>query len=277
VEAEEHSDRRRRRITAVRARDASTGQETRHEADAFVFAVGVKGLKKLVASSPDVLAAEPELRRAMALRSIDCVATRLWFDRRVSTRFPANVLAGFERSAGATFFMLDQLNDEYKGDGVQGSVVAADFYGASELLPLDDDAIVRRVVSHLRECEPGFRDAQVVDSAVLRAPEAVTHFSVGSFINRPPQVLPGLDNLFLAGDLVKGVPTGANGLSQERAYVTGLSAANAVLGRLAPGGKGMVRIPDVSQDEPHVAAGKAAVRAARAALGPLLARNPLMQ
>jgi uncharacterized protein with NAD-binding domain and iron-sulfur cluster len=269
----EENNSERRRVTAVRARDASTGQETRYEGDAFVFAVGVKGLKKLVSANPD-LAAVPELRRAMALRAIDCVATRLWFDKKVSTKFPANVLAGFERSAGATFFMLDQLNDEYKD--VEGSVVAADFYGASELLPLSDDAIVARVVSHLRECEPGFESANVIDSAVLRAPEAVTHFSVGSFSNRPPQRLPGVPNLFLAGDLVKGVATGANGLSQERAYVTGLSAANAVLEKVADG-RGVVRIPEVARDEPHIVAAKGAARAARQALGPLLALSPLMR
>jgi len=285
------------RVTAVRARDAKTGAETRHEADAFVFAVGVRGLKKMVRGSP-ALSALPELRAAMALRSIDCVATRLWFDRKVPTRFPANVLAGFERSAGATFFMLDQLQDEYGafgggaggggaaggeegggggGGAVEGgSVVSADFYNASELLPLSDEAIVARVLSHLRECEPGFRDARVVDSAVLRAPEAVTHFAVGSYAARPPQVLDGLSNLFLAGDLVRGVATGANGLSQERAYVTGLSAANEVLSRVA-GGRGAVTIPEVAQDEPHVKTAKAAARAARRALAPLLALNPLMK
>lgn len=259
-------------ITAVRARDAKTGEETTYEADAFVFAVGVKGLKKLVADNA-CLARQDELRAASSLRSIDCLATRLWFDRPVATRFPANVLAGFERSAGATFFMLDQLSDEYKGGN---SVVASDFYNATELLPLPDDAIVARVLSHLRECEPRFRDAQVVDSAVLRAPQAVTHFSVGSYAARPPQRLPGLPNLFLAGDLVKGVDTGANGLSQERAYVTGLSAANCVLQRVADG-KGVVSIPAVAKDEPHIVAAKQAARQARQALAPLIALNPFMR
>ena len=55
--------------------------------------------------------------------------------------------------------------------------------------------------------------AQVVDSAVMRAPRAVTHFSPGSYAARPAQET-GLRNLFLAGDWVKGVPHGANGLSQ---------------------------------------------------------------
>lgn len=35
-----------------------------------------------------------------------------------------------------------------------------------------------------------------------------------------------IPNAVLAGDWVKGVKHGANGLSQERAYVTGLTAAN---------------------------------------------------
>lgn len=55
--------------------------------------------------------------------------------------------------------------------------------------------------------------AQVVDSAVMRAPRAVTHFSPGSYAARPAQET-GLRNLFLAGDWVKGVPHGADGLSQ---------------------------------------------------------------
>lgn len=35
-----------------------------------------------------------------------------------------------------------------------GSVITADFYNASALLPLSDDAIVARVKAHLETCEP---------------------------------------------------------------------------------------------------------------------------
>jgi len=45
----------------------------------------------------------------MNLRALDVIATRLWFDRVVDTRYPANVLSGFEKTAGATFFNLNQL------------------------------------------------------------------------------------------------------------------------------------------------------------------------
>ena len=47
--------------------------------------------------------------------AVDCIAVRLWFDRRVPTRFPANVLAGFEQDTGATFFDLNYLQVDLAG------------------------------------------------------------------------------------------------------------------------------------------------------------------
>ncbi|KIY95975.1 hypothetical protein MNEG_11988 [Monoraphidium neglectum] len=201
----------------------------------------------------------------MNLRAIDVIATRLWFDKKVPCKYPANVLAGFERTAGATFFDLNALQDEYRD--APGSVLTADFYGASELLPLSDDQIVQRLVDHIRVCEPGFKGANVVDSA------AVTHFSPGSHSSRPFQST-SIPNLFLAGDWVKGVDHGANGLSQERAYVTGLIAANLVVGKLQQGLP--AQILDVEKDEPHIAAGRAAVEALRGLAGGLGIKSPFM-
>ncbi|KAF8066234.1 pds [Scenedesmus sp. PABB004] len=293
----------------VVTRDVSTGATATHAADAVVFAVGVTGMQKLVSSVP-LLGARAEFRRTMSLRALDVVATRLFLDRRVPTRYPANVLSGFERSAGATYFNLNDLQDEYRD--APGSVIASDFYNASELLPLSDDEvpaarrgagaarrgarargsprpaqararrapppmraqIVARVKSHLEACEPAFRDAAVVDSAVLRFPKAVTHFSPGSYVARPYQVT-SLRNVFIAGDWVKGVPHGANGLSQERALVTGLIAANLVID--ACGGRGAKAVVlDVEPDEPHVAAAKAANQAVRGVLDGLGLRSPLL-
>ena len=66
-------------------------------------------MQKLVSGCP-VLAAREEFRRINNLHSIDCISTRLWFDRRVSTHFPANVLGkGFEDATGGTFFNLNDL------------------------------------------------------------------------------------------------------------------------------------------------------------------------
>lgn len=62
--------------------------------------------------------------------------------------------------------------------------------------------------------QPGItRGCKVIDSWVGRFPQAVTCFSPGSYANRPRQALEG-SNVFVAGDWVKGVEHGANGLSQ---------------------------------------------------------------
>ena len=78
---------------------------------------------------------------------------------------------------------------------------------------------------------------QAVDSHVVRYPGAVTWFSPGSYPNRPP-LQTSVPNLVCAGDWVRmgDREHGAKGLCQERAYVSGIQAANAlsasgVLGR----------------------------------------------
>merc|ERR1719383_1634156 len=120
-------------------------------------------------------------------------------------------------------------------------------------MPLPDDKVVQRVMESLRACEPGFQGATCTDYAVLRFPRAVTHFTPGSY-----------ENLFVAGDWVRDVPHGAHGLSQERAYVTGLRAANLVVEELGVGRA--AEILDVEEDEPHVKVPRELNRAVKAQL-----------
>ena len=47
------------------------------------------------------------------------------------------------------------MQTEYRDE--PGSVITADFYHASALLPLTDADIVQRLTSHLAACEPGFK------------------------------------------------------------------------------------------------------------------------
>ena len=137
--------------------------------DACVLALGSKGLKNVLAGSPEVARESSELTRAASMQSIDVIACRLWLDKKVATRSPANVFAKFDqlRGAGGTFFMLDQLqgtdkkgedmlwgesNDgsEIKDDAskaeVRGSVVACDFYNAGSLLSLSDEDIISLLI-----------------------------------------------------------------------------------------------------------------------------------
>jgi len=129
-------------------------------------------------------------------------------------------------------------------------VIAADFYHSNPLMPRSDEQVLKDVQSYLGVCEEGFKTATMIDGAVLRYYGAVTHFSPGSYASRPTQKT-SLQNLFLAGDWVKGVKHGANGLSQERAYVTGLIAANEVIRKMQNGVT--AKILDVEPDEPHIA------------------------
>jgi hypothetical protein len=78
----------------------------------------------------------------------------------------------------------------------------------------------------------------------------------------------------LAGDYVKGVAHGANGLSQERAYVTGLTAADLVIDKFGAGRK--AAILNVEPDEPHIAALRQLNSSVRGTLEALNIRSPFL-
>lgn len=258
-------------VTVVTAKNLETGNEEVYQTDAVVLAISVAGMQKLVLANP-ALGSRREFQNIMNLSSIDCVATRLWFDRRIPTRFPANVLAGFEPDVGATYFNLsDMQEEEFKNE--PGTVIAADFYGANSLLPLSDEEIVAKVKRNIARCEPAFESAEIIDSAVLKFPRAVTHFSPGSHKNRPYQRT-SIPNLMIAGDYVKGLDHGANGLSQERAWVTGLSAANLVIEQLGQGTK--ANILPVEQEETHITVAKEANKQVQGALRTFGLRLPFL-
>ena len=95
-------------VKSVKAQDVQTGTETVYEADAVILAVSIKGMKRLMRTCA-ALAGREEFQRIMNLKGIDVMATRLWFDEDIETRFPSNVLARFEQDVGGTYFNLSQL------------------------------------------------------------------------------------------------------------------------------------------------------------------------
>lgn len=229
------------------------GEET-FEADAVIFAVGVTGMQKIVNSS-STLRQFPEFCNLMNLSTIDVLATRLWFDRKIPVPLPSNACFGFDNTTGWTFFDLNALHDEWKNE--PGSVIEADFYHANQLLPMDDADIIAKVQRDLATCVPEFRAAKVVDSSVIRLPKAVTHFSPGSY----QSMLSGktsFANIFMSGDWII---TRHGSWSQEKAYVTGLEAANRVIEQFKIGTPAEI-IP-VEADEPHIAFARSANRALR--------------
>eukprot|EP00884_Botryococcus_braunii_P022921 jgi/Botrbrau1/9312/Bobra.0111s0036.1 len=247
-------------ITSVTA-DTQQGPKV-YQCDALVMAVGISGLQRIVAGCP-VLAAREEFRRVNNLGSLDILAVRLWLDRKVDIPRASNACFGFDARVGWTFFHLNELHDEYADANT--TIVEADFYHANELLPMSDEAIVQKVMRDLTTCVPGFRGALVVDSSVLRLARAVTHFAPGCYpsLMRPTTSFP---NLFAAGDWI--VDTHGS-YSQEKAYVTGIEAANNVMRWCGVGSPAPV-IP-LELEEAQVVALRAAVRATRR----IVEANPL--
>ncbi|QNI94300.1 FAD-dependent pyridine nucleotide-disulfide oxidoreductase [Synechococcus sp. A15-127] len=256
-------------IESVQTRSLATGETGLIDGvDAVVLAVGARGLGSLMAASPQCAALAPELLRAGELGAIDVVSVRLWLDRTVAVADPANVFSRFEalRGAGGTFFMLDQLQGEtlqelWGDQPVQGSVIASDFYNASAIAELSDQAIVDCLMQELLPlAQPAFREAQVVDQEVRRYPGSVSLFSPGSFQQRPP-LETSMATVVCAGDWVRMGQRehGAKGLCQERAYVCGLEAANSLLRREVVRGmdSGEHRVIPIRPDEPQVVLGRA--------------------
>ena len=258
-------------VCSVETRSLSTGQSTVIDhIDGVVLAVGAKGVAALMSQSPQCAEFLPELKRAGSLGAIDVVSVRLWLDRTVDVADPANVFSRFRalKGAGATFFMLDQLQRDSRqelwgGQPVQGSVVASDFYNASALAELSDQEIVDCLVQNLLPmAQSAFRDVQVVDQEVRRYPASVSLFSPGSFNQRPP-LETSLASVVCAGDWVRMGERefGAKGLCQERAYVCGLEAGNSLLRRgiVTPKGLSRARHPviPIRADEPQVVLGRA--------------------
>ena len=212
-------------------------------ADAIISGVSITGMKKIVASS-STLNNYAQFRNLSNLKGIDVLATRLWFDRQIKIPLPSNACFGFDATTGWTFFDLNDLHDEYHNQ--PNTVVEADFYHANQLLPMSDEQIINKVHRDLATCIPAFGAAKVVDSSVIRVREGVTHFFPGSY----QYLLPAktdIPNLYMSGDWII---TRHGSWSQEKAFVTGLEAANIVIQQFGIGHKANI-IP-IEADEPHI-------------------------
>jgi uncharacterized protein with NAD-binding domain and iron-sulfur cluster len=217
------------------------------DADAVVFSVGISGMKKIVSNSESLQSRE-EFRNLKNLGAIDVLATRLWFDRKINIPLASNACFGFDETTGWTFFDLNALHDEYRDE--PGTIVEVDFYHANQFIPLSNEEIIPIVQRYLKTCVPEFANAKVIDSSVIRLPQAVTHFSPGSYRYMLPTKT-SFNNVFMSGDWI----TSRHGSwSQEKAFVTGLEAANLVVSYLGEGA--YANILPVEADEAHIQAAR---------------------
>lgn len=231
------------------------------EADTVVFAVGAAALNTLVRFSPE-LSRHAEFRRFANLRGTGVLATRLFLDQQIETPYSANACWGFDRGVGMTFFDITKLHgsDDHTISDAPGSVIEVDYYHAASLLVMDDESIVEKAKRDLDTMlGTTCRNAKVVDAAVVRLPQAVNWYYPGSYADMPDKESQAFSNAYFVGDLVR---SRHGSWSQEKAYVTGIEAANAILGKSESDG-----IIALSADEPHVALGRQAVAFGKDLLG----------
>jgi len=235
------------------------------DADNVVFAVGGAALNGMVRNSPQ-LSKHAEFRKFANLRGTGVLATRLYLDRELDAPYSANACWGFDEGVGMTYFDITKLHDltinESSEDNneVSGSIIELDYYHAASLLVMSDEEIVDKVKRDLDTIlGKQSANAKVLDAAIVRLPQAVNWYSPGSYKNMPDAQSFSVNNAFFCGDIVR---SRHGSWSQEKAYVTGIEAANLILGR--KDGSGIIPL---SADEPHVALGRTALTTAKTFLG----------
>jgi uncharacterized protein with NAD-binding domain and iron-sulfur cluster len=222
-------------------------------ADAVVLAVGGTAAARLRDASP-ALSGLPTTVGFPKIRGITCVAARLYLRPAASrtdgldggahgsTLLPMQAARAMAASpvlvagpgigglpelseTGFCVYDLQRMHDEHAAGDL--AVIEVDFYRADVIAELDDEAVASlalRAASAALGIDPGVLNPRMlVDKAVVRARNAVSHFAVGSAALSPPVRLGG--GFYAAGDWIDR--TGHASWSTEKAVVTGRQAAEA--------------------------------------------------
>merc|ERR1711935_1270412 len=117
---------------------------------------------------------------------------------------------------------------------------------------MSDDDIIHKVKNELNTIlGSSCIQAEVIDAAIIRLPQSVNWYYPGSYSNMPDMRSSSIRNVYFAGDIVR---TRHGSWSQEKAYVTGIEAANAIIDRNPKHG-----IIPLDPEEFHVTLGRTAV------------------
>lgn len=203
--------------------------------DAVVLAIGSTAAKRL-APFCGPLSALPYREWKTG---ITCVAVRLFLDR---DTVPASFLAALKSrppvtvcgpkiimptliETGFCVYDLTRLQDGWRTD--EGLLVLeVDFFRANAISKLKDEAIVEIALDSIEKVIAGsnsklLRMGLVLDFGIVRAKDAVSHFSIGAAKSSPPiRVDRGI---YMCGDWIDR--KGHASWSTEKAVVTGIGAA----------------------------------------------------
>lgn len=241
------------------------------DGDAVVLATDVRGLREIVAASPELGAPDApvvgpdalERWRAdvAALRSAPpFLVQRLWLDRPVQGDRPPFLGTG-------GFDPLDNISvpDRYERDAAawasrhDGSVVELHAYSAAVPDGVDEDAwtaeLRRRCLARLHEIYPETAHARI-SGELVRWRADCPLFGVGDFARRPAVATP-VDGLVLAGD---GIRIDLPVALMERAASTGWQAANRLLAGWRLAGHPLETVPTAGRLGPLRRAARYAMR-----------------
>ncbi len=158
--------------------------------------------------------------------SMETAVARFWFSRAPQPGPEAGVFSG--EFVTDNFFWLHRLYDSYHQwhRATGGSALESHFYGPPELLANSDAFLLAYAQREVLSAFPELRGS-VIHRTFQRNPPAHTLLSLGH-ADQHVGIETGWENLFCCGDWVRH-PTPAFFL--ERACVTGIEAANALLKR----------------------------------------------
>ena len=191
------------------------------DASQLILASDAPNTEKIWRASPALSAAARELYWP---RAMPTAIIRLWFDRSPLSFAEAGILSG--EFVLDNYFWLDCLQKSYiqwhKATG--GSAIEAHIYGPPELLEETDALLLTRAISDIHNAFPELR-GHLIHPFIRRNPATHTLFGLGP-ADRHLGIETDWPDLFCCGDWVRH-PSPAFFL--ERACVTGIEAANAVL------------------------------------------------
>ena len=173
------------RATGVRTDDGRT-----YEAENVIVATPVHDAAKLL---PAEMLRDPLVIGVGKLTSSPVINGHFWFDRAISSH--TNLIFG----AGTLLPVHADLGQASPGYGwPKKSFIEVCIAPADELMPLDDETIVARVMADMNKLYPLATKERLVKAKLVRVPKSVYRASPGAEKLRPGSRTP-VENLFLAG------------------------------------------------------------------------------